>query len=83
MTLFAHGGISKKLCGVYVYDKWNFKPKISSTFHFEHVNEVYISGVFDVKYLNSQQGRARKTSILVLAFWNFQLKVLIYIPQKL
>ena len=27
---------------------------------------------------DSQQGRDRKTSILVLAFWNFQLKVLKY-----
>ena len=35
---------------------------------------------FPVSALNwdSQQGRARKTSILVLAFWNFKLKVLKY-----
>ena len=30
----------KDPCGVYVYDKGNFKPKNSSIFHFEYVNEV-------------------------------------------
>ena len=37
------GRISKKnLCGVYAFDAWSFKPKISSIFHFEHVNDVWI-----------------------------------------
>ena len=31
--------------------------------------------LFQVSW-NSQQGRARKTSILILAFWNFKLQVL-------
>ena len=49
MTLFAHGGISKKnLYGLCTYDVWKFKPKISSIFHFEYVNEVWISGVLGV-----------------------------------
>ena len=30
---------------IYVYCKWNFKPKISSIFHFEFVNEVWISAL--------------------------------------
>ena len=32
---------------------------------------------------DSLQGRARTTSILLVAFWNSKLKVLKYIPQKL
>ena len=34
-----------------LYDKWNFKPKISSIFHFEHVNEVWISHILCVRAL--------------------------------
>ena len=39
-----------------------------------------VSGVFPDLKLNwdSQQGRARTTSILLVAFWNFKLKVLKY-----
>ena len=39
----------KNLCGVYAYDKGNLKPKNSSTFHFEHVNNVWISHILCVK----------------------------------
>ena len=41
MTLFEHGVISKKnvLYMYHVHIKRNFKPKISSLFHFEYVNQ--------------------------------------------
>ena len=72
MTLFAHGGISKKLCGVYVYDKWNFKPKISSTFHFELVNDGWIShilyvnpGALHCRYHWMKLNTKKKTFILL------------------
>ena len=39
MTFFAHGAISKK-------SKLNFKPKNSSIFHFEQVNEGWITTIF-------------------------------------
>ena len=34
------------------YAKWNFKVRISSIFRFEHVNEVWISGILCVKALS-------------------------------
>ena len=49
MTSFAHGGISKKNCDACTYDKWNSKPQISTIFHFEYVNEAWISVVLGVK----------------------------------
>ena len=36
----AHEGFSKKkYCGISTYDKWNFKPQISSIFHFDRVSD--------------------------------------------
>ena len=49
MTFFAHGGISKIFCDLCTYNKWNFKPQISSIFNFEYKNEVWINGVLGVK----------------------------------
>ena len=50
MTSFAHGGISIKMfCQICTSDIWNFKPQIWPIFHFEHVNEWWISGVSSVK----------------------------------
>ena len=51
ITTFAHGGISKK---VLWHNKWKFKPKISPIFHFEYVNEVWISGVLGVKAFETE-----------------------------
>ena len=34
---------------VHIIFIWNFKPKITPKFHFEHVNEGWISGVLGVK----------------------------------
>ena len=43
MTIFAHGGISKKkLIGLCGYGKWNFKSKISTIFHFHLVDDGWI-----------------------------------------
>jgi len=40
MTISSHGGISKKnLHSLCTYGKWNFKPKISSEFHSNRVND--------------------------------------------
>ena len=46
-----NGGISKKQ--FLWYDKWNFKPQISSISNFEYVNEVWMSGVLCVKRTGS------------------------------
>ena len=44
--MFAQDWISKKKkIGAYSYDKWNVKLTISSIFHFEHVNDVWISHI--------------------------------------
>ena len=62
MTFFAHGGISKKksLWDLYYYSKWNFKPKISSIFHFEYVKRsmntaTFIIHLYCIKYLDHFQ----------------------------
>ena len=34
---------------MHMYDKWNFKPKISSIFHFEQVIDGWISHIFYVR----------------------------------
>ena len=65
-------------------DSWSFlvfwyRSGVKST-----VSEVFedlkfkISEGYKQNWSWSQQGRARKTSILVLAFWNFKIKVLKY-----
>ena len=53
ITSFSHGGISIKLFGMHVhtYHEQNFKPQISPIFHFEYVNEVWISGLLGVKLI--------------------------------
>ena len=47
--LCAWRNFKKNLVGICKYDKWNFKPYKSSIFHFEYVNEVWISDVLGVK----------------------------------
>ena len=37
------------VCDVFTYNKWNFMKQISSIFNFEHVNEVWITGLLGVK----------------------------------
>ena len=44
---FRMEGFQKKMCGVCTYDKW--KPKISSIFHFEQVNNDWTSHFLCVK----------------------------------
>jgi hypothetical protein len=40
-----------------MYIKWIFKPQISSIFHIEYVNQVWISGVLGVKSYNHDHDR--------------------------
>ena len=45
-----HGGISKKKsCGMFTYDNWNFKPQISSIFHFDQGHDGQMAHVLGVK----------------------------------
>ena len=55
MTWCAHGGISKKKsCGICIYnDTWNFKPQISSIFHFDWVSDGQMAHVLGVKEMFS------------------------------
>ena len=46
---------NKKICDVCKYDKWDFKPQISSIFNFEYVNEVWIRGVLGVRTIWEEQ----------------------------
>ena len=39
LTFFAYGGISIKNCDACIFEKQNFKPKISPIFHFDQVND--------------------------------------------
>ena len=50
MTWWAHEGISKKnSCGISTYDNWNFKPQISSIFHFDRASDCRMARVLGVK----------------------------------
>ena len=54
---------------------------LTTLFQFKgNILTVYLLGVSPslVSNWDSQQGRGRKTSILLVAFWNFKLKVLKY-----
>ena len=59
MTWWVHGRISKKKsCGIYrdsnellslgisTYDNWNFKPQISSVFHFDQTSDGQMAQAF-------------------------------------
>ena len=52
----ANGGISKKnlVACLYMYDKWNFKPQISSIFYFNQVSDGRMSHVLGVNEKNGQ-----------------------------
>ena len=53
--LFIYEGISKtKKYGVCMYDKWKFKPKITSIFHFEKVTDDWTSHILRVKTYSDQ-----------------------------
>ena len=39
----------KKSCGISTYDKWNFKPQISSIFYFDRVSYGRMAHVLGVK----------------------------------
>ena len=50
MTWCAHGvNFQKSSCGISTYDKWNFKPQISSIFHFDWVSDGQMAHVLGVK----------------------------------
>ena len=46
--LCAWRDFQKNLCDVSTYDKWNFKPQISSIFHFERVSDGWMAHVLGV-----------------------------------
>ena len=55
MTWCVHGGISKKNSyGISTYDNWNFKPQISSTFHFDRVSDGQMAHILSVKWTISE-----------------------------
>ena len=35
-------------CGISTYDKWNFKPQISSIFHFVQVSDSWLAHILGV-----------------------------------
>ena len=39
----------KKYCGISTQDKWNFKPQISSIFHFAQISDIRKAHVLGVK----------------------------------
>ena len=73
-----HSGVGPKVSLVFE----DFKFKISEDYNQNW--SFLVSALFSLESSNLQpkQGRDWKTSILLVAFWNFKLKVLKY-PQKL
>ena len=57
----------KKSCGISTYDKWNFKPHISSIFHFDWVSEGRMQGCTSVQ-----------VNPLSICTWFFQFSSLKY-----
>ena len=48
VTWWAHGSFQKKICGISTYDNWNFKPWISSIFHFDRASDGWVAHVLGV-----------------------------------
>ena len=48
----------KKNCGISTYDKWNFKPQISSIFHFDPVSDGRMAHILSGK-INENEMRFR------------------------
>ena len=52
MTMCAWRNFPKKSFGTAIYVEWNFKPQISSIFHFDRVSDsqmAHVSGVKEFK----------------------------------
>ena len=47
----ARRNFQKNSCNISSYDKWNFKPQISSIFHFDRVGDGQMAHVLGVKEL--------------------------------
>ena len=77
MTCCAHGVISKKNLLAYIstYDKWNFKPQISSIFHFERVSDVRLDHVLGVK-LKIWVERSVSVFVLMIQIIIWKLRIL-------
>ena len=61
----------KHSCGISIYDKWNFKPQISSIFHFDRISDncmVYVLGVKQTS--NHLQFQNMKNCLPILNFLN-------------
>ena len=75
MTLCGHGGIYKKSCGICTYDKWNFKPQISSIFHFDWVSDGRMAHILGVNQLPAarkgfKNGSSISTNVWPFLFWH-------------
>ena len=62
-------GFEKKNCDECMYTKWNCKPQISPIFHFECINEGWISGVLGVKEIMIFTIKSQKNAIHATAFF--------------
>ena len=50
----------KKSCGISTYDEWNFKPQISSIFHFDRVSDGRMRHVLGVKLESARDVDTKK-----------------------
>ena len=57
-----------KSCGISAYDNWNFKPQISSIFHFDQASDSRMAHVLGVK-----KYQFRRTFCYNIAFFNLMV----------